>query len=148
MGVIGIVAFGSINKGLITSMDLDHLITLWSRAGWLAFFVLFGVLPIFFIYIGASQLDSILMDRLEVVEEEPSTPKLGSGRGLRGVNKEKGWFATAKERWDAWMTWTKGWIERWSRDKSDKTLAWTLGILWACCGGALAGGCLVFAKAS
>ncbi len=31
--------------------------------------------------------------------------------------------------------------------KDDKTLAWTLGIGWACCGGGLAGGCLVFAKA-
>jgi len=31
---------------------------------------------------------------------------------------------------------------------NDKQIAWTLGIGWACCGGGLAGMCLVFAKAA
>lgn len=30
----------------------------------------------------------------------------------------------------------------------DKNLAWNIGVGWACIGGFLAGGCLVFAKAA
>lgn len=40
------------------------------------------------------------------------------------------------------------WLEAWTAPKDDKQIAWTLGIGWACCGGGLAGGCLVFAKAT
>ena len=39
-------------------------------------------------------------------------------------------------------------LEIWAAPKDDKQVAWTLGIGWACCGGGLAGGCLVFAKAT
>jgi magnesium transporter len=41
-----------------------------------------------------------------------------------------------------------GWLEVWTAAKDDKQIAWTLGIGWACCGGGLAGGTLVFAKAT
>lgn len=40
-----------------------------------------------------------------------------------------------------------GYLETWTAAHDDKRIAWTLGIGWACLGGALAGGCLVFAKA-
>lgn len=46
------------------------------------------------------------------------------------------------------MDWVKEKLEAWTAAKDDKTIAWTLGIGWACCGGGLAGGCLVFAKAT
>lgn len=39
-------------------------------------------------------------------------------------------------------------MEKWTAAKDDKTIAWTLGIGWACGGGAMAGGSLVFAKAT
>ena len=41
----------------------------------------------------------------------------------------------------------KGALEAWTQAHDDKRVAWTLGIGWACLGGGLAGGCLVFAKA-
>jgi hypothetical protein len=142
VGVIGIVAFGSINKGLITNMNLTLLISLWSRAGWLAYFVICGFLPIFIVYIGASQLETVLHSRMDLISE-PNTPKPANSRV-----SPTGIWATTVAKWNNWMHWTKDKIEAWSNDKSEKTLAWTLGICWACCGGALAGGTLVFAKAS
>jgi hypothetical protein len=45
------------------------------------------------------------------------------------------------------MNFVRNLLERWTESKDDKTIAWTLGIGWACCGGAMAGGSLVFAKA-
>lgn len=38
-------------------------------------------------------------------------------------------------------------LDRWTAAKDDTSIAWTLGIMWSCCGGTLAGACLVFAKA-
>ena len=143
LGVIGIVAFGSINKGLVNNMDLNLLISLWSRAGWLSYFIIIGVLPIFALYIGASHLESILFSRQELIDE-PVTPKQATSRS----GGSPGLWANMKAKWEHWMHWTRDKIEGWSIDKSDKTLAWTLGICWACCGGALAGGTLVFAKAT
>jgi len=39
-------------------------------------------------------------------------------------------------------------LEAWTAAHDDMQIAWTLGIGWACCGGGLAGMCLVFAKAA
>jgi hypothetical protein len=50
--------------------------------------------------------------------------------------------------WQILMMYITGWLEVWTGPKDDKQIAWTLGIGWACCGGGLAGGCLVFAKAT
>lgn len=46
------------------------------------------------------------------------------------------------------MLWVKEKLEMWTAPQDDKQVAWVLGIGWACCGGGLAGGCLVFAKAT
>jgi len=46
------------------------------------------------------------------------------------------------------MVWVTDVLERWAAGRDDKQVAWTLGIGWACLGGGLAGGCLVFAKAT
>ncbi|KAG8898362.1 hypothetical protein FRC00_002909 [Tulasnella sp. 408] len=61
-GVIGIVAFGSVNSGLHPDTDLDRLKTMWSRPGWLLYFVLMA-LGIIIVYIGTSQLDAIWVAR-------------------------------------------------------------------------------------
>ena len=50
--------------------------------------------------------------------------------------------------WDNSMMWTREKLELWTAHHDDKRIAWTLGIGWACCGGGLAGACLVFAKAA
>ena len=59
-----------------------------------------------------------------------------------------GLFLALKYAWDTMITFVTDHLEVWAAPKDDKQVAWTLGIGWACCGGGLAGGCLVFAKAT
>jgi hypothetical protein len=140
-GVIGIVLFGSINSGLENEMDIVRMSAHWARAGWLAFFVLMS-LALTVLYICTSQLDAVLAARADL----SSVPfaAAGSRQPSRGADSFLGMVA---QKWNATLTWVREWMERWTAAKSDKQIAWTLGIGWACCGGGLAGGCLVFAKA-
>jgi len=140
-GVIGIVAFGSINSGLSNEMDIVRLSTLWSRAGWLTFFLLMS-LALCVLYICTSQLEAILSARADL----SSIPFAGaSGAGPRQVPGTS-FFSKVYQKYKAFINFVREWLEHWTAAKSDKQLAWTLGIGWACCGGGLAGGCLVFAK--
>lgn len=59
-----------------------------------------------------------------------------------------GIFSAIGAAWDALITFVTDQLEAWVAPKDDTQIAWTLGIGWACCGGGLAGGCLVFAKAT
>jgi len=51
--------------------------------------------------------------------------------------------AAVQRVWRGMMAKLGEWLELWTAAKDDKTIAWTLGIGWACAGGGLAGGCLV-----
>lgn len=57
-------------------------------------------------------------------------------------------WAKLSEAWGRGMGALRERMERWTESKGDKTVAWILGIGWACNGGAMAGGSLVFAKAT
>jgi hypothetical protein len=71
------------------------------------------------------------------------------GKAKRGfLGKVFGIFFAIGAAWDWTLTWITDMLEIWAQPKDDKTIAWTLGIGWACCGGGLAGGTLVFAKAT
>ncbi|KDQ21464.1 hypothetical protein BOTBODRAFT_168725 [Botryobasidium botryosum FD-172 SS1] len=140
LGVIGIVAFGSINSGLSTSTDLEHLAHLWGRSGWIVYFIISTVL-IALTYLGAGILDRVLAARAEF----EASPFGGSTPGSRGASTS--WWGKTKERYNNVEIRVRERMENWMAAKSDKTVAWTLAIGWACCGGAMAGGCLVFAKA-
>lgn len=61
--------------------------------------------------------------------------------------KVVGVFVIVNNAWDAIISWVTDRLEAWVAPKDDTQVAWTLGIGWACCGGGLAGGTLVFAKA-
>ena len=141
-GVVGIVLFGSINSGLQNEMDIVRMSSLWGRPGWLAFF-LFMSLALSVLYICISQLDAVLSARADL----DSVPFAASGSGasqlpLRPVS----YIGVVAQKWHATLAWIRELMEHWTAAKSDKQIAWTLGIGWACCGGGLAGGCLVFAK--
>lgn len=141
-GVVGIVLFGSINSGLQNEMDIARLNSLWGRAGWLAFFFLMG-LALSVLYICISQLDAVLAARADI----DSVPFTASGLGTRQQTPDAGsCLSVVVRKWNATLSWIYVRIEHWTAAKSDKQIAWTLGIGWACCGGGLAGGCLVFAK--
>ena len=141
LGVVGIVLFGSINGGLQTEMDIIRLQTLWGRTNWIIYFLLMS-LALCALYIFVSQLDLILTARSDLASE----PFAGARRSESSSNTQK-WPQNIQARYEQGLLWVRGRLEAWTTDKNDKNLAWTLGIGWACCGGALAGGCLVFAKA-
>ncbi|KAG7440005.1 uncharacterized protein BT62DRAFT_938436 [Guyanagaster necrorhizus] len=139
IGVIGIVAFGSINSGLATETDVEHLTQLWRRGGWLGFFFLMSFALIFLLYF-TSKLDDLLGTRGDIVGDSNNTITHG-GQG-------SGFVSAARSVWAFLQRRVTDWLELWTAPKDDKTIAWTLGIGWACCGGGLAGGTLVFAKAT
>jgi magnesium transporter len=141
-GVIGIVTFGSINSGLATETHVAHLTYLWRRPNWLGYFF-FMSFALTLLLIFVSSLDAVLAARSDISAvpftgihaRRPAPPGLGYVGKLRASS-------------DAVMLWVKEKLEAWTAAKGDQQIAWTLGIGWACCGGGLAGGCLVFAKAT
>jgi len=142
LGVIGIVAFGSINTGLSEESSADHLAALWGRPGWL-FYFFFMSLSLALLYKFATQLDLVLSSRSDLSGQpfagmSARTPKAPPG----------GLLIRIKGLWDWSVIWVTEKLEEWTAEKDDKVIAWTLGIGWACAGGGLAGECLVFAKAT
>ena len=116
---------------------------------------------LFFLLIFTSRLDAVLAARTELVGV-PFPENITQGSGLPvsniplrvGAGRKSsfsrifGLFLVLKYLWDAMITFVTNRLEIWAAPKDDKQVAWTLGIGWACCGGGLAGGCLVFAKAT
>jgi len=126
-------------------MDIARLASLWSRTNWILYFIFWSV-SLALLYVFASQLELILTSRSDISLE----PFAGQGRrpssnvgSLSGL----GWRKRFVSSYQGTLWWVREKLELWTMTKDDKTLAWTLGIGWACCGGGLAGGCLVFAKA-
>ncbi|KAK2463221.1 hypothetical protein APHAL10511_004876 [Amanita phalloides] len=150
LGVVGIVAFGSINSGLTTDMDAARLSTLWNRLGWLGyFFAMTFALTLLLIFI--TRLEAVLSARNEITpgSENNSSQNLPSRTSVLDALGIVGRVVKATRfYWRVTMVWVTEKLEVWTAPKPDKQVAWTLGIGWACCGGGLAGGCLVFAKAS
>lgn len=144
-GVIGIVLFGSINSGLSNDMDITRLNRLWGRAGWLSFFILMSLM-LCILYIWVSQLDTILATRADLAAV-PFSGENGSRQQGRSRTGPLSFIAALHVKYKSALTWVYNKLEHWTSAHSDKQIAWTLGIGWACCGGGLAGGCLVFAKA-
>ena len=116
---------------------------------------------LFSLLIFTSRLDAVLAARTEIAPVSFSAPILQgsslpvSNIPLRVGAGRKSWFTRIislflafKYAWDAMITFVTDRLEIWAAPKDDKQVAWTLGIGWACCGGGLAGGCLVFTKAT
>ena len=171
LGVIGIVAFGSINSGLASETDVAHITYLWRRPGWLGFFFcMAGALLTLLVVTG--RLDAVLVSRGDLNSTSTSAEPSPSGRA-RLANNSPATVPTGNRRvwnwkttllgfvcniglavrqvirgWTMLMIWITSWLEVWTSAQDDKQVAWTLGIGWSCCGGGLAGACLVFAKAT
>ena len=165
--MIGIVAFGSINSGLTSKTDVEHITYLWRRSGWLGFFFAMSV-TLTGVFIFTSRLDAVLAARgdldaapfsatsFNLPYAENDTSHGNSRLGSEGAKTQKkivlqrmiSFVRSIASGWHSLMMYVTGWLEVWTGPKDDKQIAWTLGIGWACCGGGLAGGCLVFAKAT
>lgn len=78
----------------------------------------------------------------------PNSSFAASKRRTSFIGRLIGIVSGVKSTWDTLINWVTDRLELWVAPKDDKQIAWTLGIGWACCGGGLAGGCLVFAKAT
>ncbi|KAG1862586.1 hypothetical protein DFJ58DRAFT_775862 [Suillus subalutaceus] len=142
LGVIGIVAFGAVNSGLSTETDVNHLTALWRRGGWLAFFFCMSI-ALILVLIFTNSLDDVLAARSDLDSE----PFAGMS-ARRSRDSSTTYLGKAKDSWNTWILWVKEKLETWTAPQDDTQVAWVLGIGWACCGGGLAGGCLVFAKAT
>lgn len=118
---------------------MSRLTYLWRRPGWLGFFfvVAFALL---FLYLFVSTLDAVLAARSDL-----SAAPFGARRSGPAPATLVG---RVKARWDVLYGYLAESLESWTAAKDDKLIAWTLGIGWSCCGGGLAGGTLVFAKAT
>ncbi|KAF8210358.1 hypothetical protein K438DRAFT_1809537 [Mycena galopus ATCC 62051] len=151
LGVVGIVAFGSLNSGLAQETDVDHLTSLWRRGGWLGYFF-FMALSLITLVVATGKLDVMLASRSDL-SAVPFASGLPTTRPADSDPRSQPNFvfraAGAVQRlWRSTMVLLMEWLELWTAPKDDTTIAWTLGIGWACCGGGLAGGTLVFAKAT
>jgi hypothetical protein len=105
-------------------------------------------LAIILLLVSTAKLDAILAARSEL-----SSVPFGTTPTVKAAeNPRRGFFinalGTVQRTWGSLMLMLVEWLEFWTAPKDDTTIAWTLGIGWACCGGALAGGTLVFAKVS
>jgi len=153
-GVIGIVAFGSINSGLNEATDVAHITHLWRRGGWLAYFfpMAFALISLL---IFTSRLDFVLASRADLAPVPFSAAHHPSPNIPISSKRPRSWlraiiaiFVSIIYFWNRLINWLTGRLELWVAPKDDTQIAWTLGIAWAACGGGLAGGCLVFAKAT
>lgn len=142
---------------------MAHITYLWRRSGWLGYFFTMSF-ALIFLLIFTYRLDWILAQRGELASAPFSAarPQGRPGVGLPAPSvaistlKRRrslfglifGVFSTMTAAWDGLITFVTDQLEVWVAPKDDAQIAWTLGIGWACCGGGLAGGCLVFAKAT
>lgn len=96
-----------------------------------------------FLFLFTSQLDAVLTARSDLSAVPFASMDMGSAR-----IHSKNILRKVMSVWTIFMHRIRSYLEAWTASHDDKRIAWTLGIGWACCGGGLAGGCLVFAKAA
>jgi hypothetical protein len=121
-----------------------RLAALWSRGGWLGFFVL-AFVTLMGVYTFASILDAVLAARADL-NAVPFALQRSQRSGQAAMGG--GWATRSRTRWASVYTALGARLEDWTANRPDAHIAWTLGIAWACTGGGLAGFTLIFAKAS
>ena len=109
VGVIGIVAFGSINSGLATETDANHLTELWTRGNWLAYFF-FMSFALILLFTFTSQLDRVLTARSDLNAE----PFAGMRARAGGLVPPATLAGKAMALWDNAMMWSREKLELWT----------------------------------
>lgn len=134
LGVILILVFSSINHGLSQHISISDLNGFWTRASWIAFFVLL-ILFTTITYTISSLLKKLLASRASYspISSPTQQKTLRFARWRMLVNRYQ---KAALVR-----------MERLFGRTGDARLLWLQGVGWAVAGGCLAGGCLVFTKA-
>jgi len=108
-----------------------------------------------FLLIFTSRLDLVLASRADLAPVPLSAARHPSPNIPISSKRPRSWlraiiaiFISIIYFWNRVINWLTDRLELWVAPKDDTQIAWTLGIAWAACGGGLAGGCLVFAKAT
>ncbi|OBZ67037.1 hypothetical protein A0H81_12867 [Grifola frondosa] len=117
VGVIGIVAFGSINSGLGTETNAAHLTYLWTRGNWLAFFF-FMAFSVIFLYIFTSQLDLVLSSRSDLTAEPFTTARARTSNSAAPANL----IARVVGFWDNVLMWIRERLEMWMAPTTTREL--------------------------
>lgn len=125
IGVIGIVAFGSINSGIASETDAEHLTYLWRRGGWLWFFFLMAI-SLICTYIFTNELETVLTARSDL-SAEPF-----AGMGARRTQLPGTTLAIkVRNHIENLLMWLRDKLDTWTAPHEDKQIAWTLGIGFA-----------------
>lgn len=97
-----------------------------------------------FVSIFITQLDAVLAARSDLSAVPFSSMSSNPATPITSRNV----FRKITGLWSSATFHVRYYLEMWTAAHDDQRIAWTLGIGWACLGGGLAGGCLVFAKAA
>ncbi|WRT67209.1 uncharacterized protein IL334_004175 [Kwoniella shivajii] len=146
LGVILIIIFSSINHGLVQSLDVARLNSLWSRASWLVYF-LFIVLFTASTYMVSSLFASLMRSRASFSPLPSPTMELPTSRP-KSPNAIKGFYQRVSKIIKRMRGIAVRTLESVFARADDSRLIWLQGMGWAVTGGSLAGLCLVFTKAT
>lgn len=140
LGVCGVVGFGNLRTtdGHEENLDLEVLKGLWSRGGWIVYFVCLEVVSFTAFWLSRI-IDSVWTERQELETRQYQPERAGSAETqLQRFNRIRRTFRHA----------VKSRIETWSVSKPDIVLRKMSGVAWSVTGGLLAGQTLVFAKSA
>ena len=147
LGVCGIVGFGNLRvstaQDIENNLDLATLKTLWTRGGWLTYFLCLELVTIV-IFRMASIIDRVWMEREALETQADPDARLSRARVPSGET-----VLQKADRYRRMLQYgIKQGIDRFTVSKPDIVLRKLSGVAWAVCGGLLAGQTLVFAKSA
>ncbi|EPS99891.1 hypothetical protein FOMPIDRAFT_1024026 [Fomitopsis schrenkii] len=123
LGVIEIVAFGSINSGIGDETSAEHLAYLWSRSNWLVYF--FMAFSLIIVYVFVAQLEQVLTARGDINAE----PFAGMGSRRSGAAAPVGFHQKVMAAIGFAMMWVREKLESWIAPQDDKRVAWTVKVI-------------------
>jgi hypothetical protein len=147
LGVCGIVGFGNLRvstaQDIENNLDLATLKTLWTRGGWLTYFLCLELVTVV-IFRMASIIDRVWMEREALETQADPDARLSRARVPSGET-----VLQKADRYRRMLQYgIKQGIDRFTVSKPDIVLRKLSGVAWAVCGGLLAGQTLVFAKSA
>ncbi|WVQ71665.1 hypothetical protein IAR50_001205 [Cryptococcus sp. DSM 104548] len=147
VGVILIIVFSSINHGLIQSLPIERLNSLWSRGAWIAYFI-FIILFTASTYTVSSLFKTLLRSRASFSPLPSPSLELPTSRASSKPNFISKSYKSVTSAWGRFERMAVGRLEILFQRTGDERVVWLQGIGWGVAGGSLAGLCLVFTKAA
>lgn len=147
LGVCGVVGFGNLRvstaQDIENNLNLETLKHLWSRGGWIGYFVCLELVSGLVFYV-ASIIDRVWVERQELETAVDPEERIASARAPR----DETFMQTVNRRRLVVRFAIKKAVENWTVSKPDVVIRKLSGLTWAVAGGLLAGQTLVFAKSA